>query len=325
MKKLIVCVVVMALVGFGITALAQERVTLTLVHPWVGGEWDVFQPIVAAAEEALGINIEAKVIRPTDLRVQLPVQWAAGTGPADLIIMPDPWVIREGARGGHIMDITGLVSPEGFFSGIFDPMTLDSKIYGLPYTQKPRPPGFWYRKSFFEAHGLNDSPANWPEFLALLDQIKAIEGIEAPIIASVENGKGWVLSDIVEHFLIAFGCPQLHRELAAGTIPWTDPVVRAILENRLLPLIKGGYFSEPMEIFPAIVAWWPGEYALFPILTALLAVVEDPADLGLLLLPGVMGYTSAPDLVFISSYTKYPEEARALAKWLAIRQLKEGS
>jgi len=305
-----------AALGLGIVTVAQGTPTIRIAHPWAGGEWDVFQPVVEAAENALGIEIEAQLIRPADLRTVLPIQWAAGVAPADLFFGPTVPLILRGARGGHLMDLTDLASPEDFFPGMCDPVMVEGRLYALPYTQKPKVPGFWYRYSFFEEHGLAE-PANWPEFLALLDQIKAIGTVEAPIVTPVEHGEGWVLGDLVENILIAFGGPQLHRELAAGTIRWTDPLVKAILEYRLVPLIQRGYFTEPTEIFPAVEKWWTGEGPLISILTALLGVIEDPEDAGLFVIPGATGYVVAPDYVFVSSYTRYPEEARALARWFA--------
>ena len=299
-----------ASVGFAVSA---DTVTLTIIHPWVGAEEEGFRNVLAVAEEALGVKIEPRVIRPGDLLTLLPTQWAAGTAPGDLIFHTEPRLIMEGAAKGHVLDITGLLNPEEFLPGSLDPLMLDGKLYGAPYTRKLKPPGFWYRKSFFEAHGLTE-PTNWAEFLALLEKISGVEGIEAPIASP--DGRGWPLSDITEHFLIGFGGPQLHKELTAGTISWTDPVVKAILESRLCPLIEAGYFDTPVEAFTAIEKWWKGDYALLDMLTALIAVVEDPSDLGLFLLPGAMGIPGSTDYLFVSSHTAHPDEARTLFKWL---------
>jgi multiple sugar transport system substrate-binding protein len=310
MRKFGILVVGLVLVG-GLVA-AQEQVTLTVVHPWAGAEEALFTPVLAAAEEALGIKIETSVIRSDDLITLLPMQWAANTAPGDVIFLTVPPLIRRGAEDDHILEVTDLINPVDFIPGAVDPLIVEGEIYAAPYTQKPKP-GFWYRKSFFEAHDLAE-PTNWPEFVALLETIAGIEGIEAPIASG--DGVGWPLSDVAEHFLAAFGGPQLHKELTAGTIAWTDPVVKAIFEARLIPLLEAGYFGEPIEWTTVLTEWWEGDYALYFMGLWLAGMVEDPDDLGLFPLPGTMGVTSSIDYLFVSAYTAYPAEAKALLKWL---------
>jgi len=313
-KTLSISLAVLLIAGVvGAFSIAQEKVTLTLIHPWAGAEEELFKPVVAAAEEALGIEIETKIIRSEDLITLLPTQWAAGTAPGDVIFLTVPSLILEGAKGGHVLEITDLINPADFVPGSVGFVTLDGKVYGAPYTQKVKP-GFWYRKSFFEEHGLAE-PTNWAEFVALLEELKGIEGLKAPIASG--DGVGWPLSDVTEHFLVAFGGPQLHKELATCTClehPWA--VVKAIFTDWLAPLLAAGYFSEPIEWTTALEMWWRGDFALYFMGIWLAGMVEDPGDLGLFPIPGTMGVASCIDFLFVSAYTEHPKEAKALLKWL---------
>ena len=288
-----------------------EQVTLTVITPWSGKELEAFQPVMEAAEAALGIQIEHLTYRAEDLAVLLPAQFAAGTAPGDVIFM-FAWFIAEQAKKGHIMELTELIDPADFSPGVLDIVTVDGRLYGAAYTGKVKP-GFWYRKSFFAAHDLA-VPTNWAEFVALLEEIQGIEGIKAPIASG--DGVGWPLSDVTEHFLATFGGPQLHADLTAGTIPWTDPVVEGIFKGRLVPLLEAGYFSEPTEWTIILESWWNGDYALYFMGSWITGMVEDPDDLGVFSLPGNLGLVFAADYVAVPAYTEHPELARALIEFL---------
>jgi len=292
--------------------LAGLQPTLTIVGPWAGKEMDAFVPVIDRFERLTGMRVNFKILRAEDLAPVLPAQFEAGLAPGDVIFMW-AWFINEKAGDGHVMDLTGVIDETTLSPGALDPVKVDGKIYGGAYTGKVKP-GFWYRKSFFEDNNLTP-PSTWAEFVTLLDTIADIPGVVDPIATG--DGVGWPISDVTEHFLITFGDPQLQRDLIAGTVDWTSPQVRAIFEDRIVPLLEAGYFSEPIEWTTAIELWWGGDYGLYFMGSWITGMVEDPEDLGVFSIPGSEGLVFAADYFFVPEYTLHPEEAKQLAQFLA--------
>ena len=296
------------------TATPAEKVKLIVIGPWAGAEMEAFQQVLNKfTEEYPNIEVEYRIYRAEDLASIAPPQFEAGMAPGDVIFSAWGWWVKEMGEKGHLMDLSGLVNTNEFVSGIFDPVKSGDKIYGLPFTAWAKP-GFWYRKSFFQAYGLQE-PKSWDEFLQLLDKIKGISGIEAPIVTG--DSVGWPISDVTEHFIITFGNIDMQLKLVKGELKFNDPQVKEVFEKYLVPLIKEGYFSEPIEWTKAIEEWWNGKYALYFMGTWLTGMVDDPNDLGFFPLPGCEGVVMGTDYIFVPKYTKHPEEAKLLAKWLA--------
>jgi multiple sugar transport system substrate-binding protein len=275
---------------------------------------DAFMPVLREFEKETGIRVDYQIYRAEDLAVLLPAQFDSKTAPADVIFMW-AWFVNKQAQSGHVLDMTGTLNESDFVPGALDAVKSGGKLWGAPYTGKIKP-GFWYRKSFFKKHNLA-VPNTWDEFVDLLARIKKIPGVRAPIASG--NGVGWPLSDVTEHFIATFGGPAMTRDLIAGKIAWTDPKVRAVFENRLVPLLKAGYFSEPIEWTMAADLWWAGDYALYFMGSWITGMVKDPADLGVFTLPGARGLVFATDYAFVPAYTKYPADARRLLAHLATR------
>ncbi|ACS89424.1 MAG: Trehalose/maltose ABC transporter, trehalose/maltose binding protein [Thermococcus sp. 40_45] len=290
-----------------------EQITLKVIGPWSGAELDAFNEVIKEFEaEHPDIKIEYKTYRAEDLSTILPLQFESGDTPADLIFMWG-WFIADMGTKGHVMELGQIINPNEYVPGILDTVTVDGKIYGAPFTAAAKP-GFWYRKSFFEEHGLTP-PETWDEFVKLLEQIKQIPGIKAPIVSG--DSVGWPLSDVTEHFIMTFGGAELQQKLINGEVKWQDPQVRSIFEERLVPLLEAGYFSDPIEWTSAVELWWKGEYALYFMGTWLTGMVDDPTDLGLISLPGVKAMVLAPDYFMVPKYTSHPDEALELAKFIA--------
>jgi multiple sugar transport system substrate-binding protein len=226
------------------------------------------------------------------------------------------------AKKGHVVDVTTVINADEYVGGILDSVTWDGKIWAAPFTMWLKP-GFWYRKSFFQAHALSE-PKTWDEFKALLDKIKGISGVKNPIVTG--DGVGWPISDVTEHFIIAFGGPQLQLDLISGKVKFNEPRVRSVFENYLVPLIKGRYFSEPVEWTAGVELWWKGDYALYFMGTWITGMVENPDDLGFLPLPGAKGVVGGTDYIFIPKYSANLNEALEFLKWLATEgQVAHGS
>jgi multiple sugar transport system substrate-binding protein len=301
---------------------AQQK-TLTVISGWAGAEMEGFLPVLKAFEQETGIKVEYKIYRAEDLATLLPAQFSAKTTPGDVIFMW-AWFIKEKAKEGHVLELTNLINEKDFIKGSLDAVKIGNKLYGGVYTGKVKP-GFWYRKSFFQKYNLT-VPKSWVSFVSLLGKIKKIPGIKAPIASG--DGVGWPLSDVTEHFLATFGGPQLNLDLIAGKVRWTDVKVRSIFENRLVPLLKAGYFGEPTEWTMALQMWWNGDYGLYFMGSWITGMVKDPSDLGVFSLPGARGIVFGADYLFVPAYTKYPEEAKKLAQFLVTKgqeiQVKQG-
>jgi len=107
------------------------------------------------------------------------------------------------------------------------------------------------------------------------------------------------------------------------TISWEDPVVASVFEDKLVPLLKAGYFSEPIEWTMALDLWWGGDYGLFFMGSWITGMVEDPDDLGVFSLPECKGIVFAPDYAFAPAYTKYPKKPSV--SWRSFHQGTGGS
>ncbi len=290
----------------------EIRPTITVIGPWSGNEMDNFLPVPERFEVLSGVNVEYKVLRAEDLATILPAQFAAGTTPGDVIFMWS-WFIQEKGLDGHVLDVTGLIDEADFSHGALDPVKAGDTLYGGAYTGKVKP-GFWYRKSFFAENGLVP-PNTWDEFVVLLENIASIPGIVNPIASG--DAVGWPLSDVTEHFLITFGGSQLHRDLTTGTTAWNSSTVRTIFADRLVPLLEDGYFSIPLNWDTVINSWWNGEFGLYFMGSWIIAMVDNPDDLGVFTLPGADGLVFAADYFFIPVYTEHQEESKELFKFLA--------
>ena len=290
-----------------------ERVTLTVIGPWSGVEQEYFMEVL---DEFMmrNPNIEIKYVpmRAEEVARTLTVQFEAGVTPADVVITPWAWWIVEMAKKGHVVEVTDVINEDEYVSGIIDSVKWNDRIWAAPFTMWLKP-GFWYKKSFFDKHGLSE-PTSWEEFVSLLDRIKSIEGIKNPIVSG--DQVGWPLSDVVEHFIIALGGPELHLKLIRGEASFTDPEVREIFE-RIVFLIENGYFSEPMEWTSGVERFWAEEYALYFMGTWITGMVDNPEDLAFFPLPGAKGVVGGADYAFIPKYTDNLEEAMELLKFLA--------
>lgn len=287
-----------------------SAVTLTVIGPWAGPEMEKFLPVLKEFEQKTGIKIEYKIYRAEDLANLLPAQFAARKTPGDVIFM---WAsfIREYGQKGHILSLSGVVDETKFLPGALDAVKVGNQLYGSAYTGKVKP-GFWYRKSFFAKHNLTP-PETWEEFVELLEKIKKIPGIKAPIASG--DGVGWPLSDVTEHFLISFGGPELQLDLIEGNIKWNSNLVMKGM-TKLVSLLEKKYFGEPTEWTLVLKQWWNGDYALYFMGSWITGMVDDPNDLGVFALPGAKGVVFGADYAFVPKYTQYPEEAKKLIAWL---------
>src|SRR2546427_6918857 len=153
-----------------------------------------------------------------------------------------------------MIKVNANISDSDFLPGSLDPVKVGSDIYGGVYTGKVKP-GFWYRKSFFQAHNLT-VPTTYAEFKSLLVTISKIKGIRTPIVSG--DSVGWPLSDVTEHFIATYGGASMPRALTNRTQRLTDTDVRAGFSHPLVPLLARGGFREPLEWDKVALAHWSG-------------------------------------------------------------------
>ncbi|MCK4515371.1 MAG: carbohydrate ABC transporter substrate-binding protein [Spirochaetaceae bacterium] len=283
-----------------------------------GESGDEAEWVIAVLDEftrETGIKTQFQTLKDDSYAAVLTPALDAKSTPVDVLQTTWPAYLMDQVDNGHFLDISDVIDKEMWMPGILDPVSSGSKIYGATFTGGGKL-GFWYRKSLFEANGLSE-PETWDEFVALLDEIKEIPGIVAPIVSP--TSEGWPLTDVTEHFLATFGGAELIAGLVDNTILWTDDQVKDIFENRLVPLLEAGYFGEPVDWPVSNDLWWDNEYAMQFMGSWVMGMVDDPDDLGIFTLPGAEAVVMGTAYWCVPSYTDYPEEAKMLVEFVTGR------
>jgi multiple sugar transport system substrate-binding protein len=317
MKKLLILFLgFLCIPAFLLAAGLQEEETgsgpvIRVISPWSGAELEPLLSVFKDFEAKENVTIKHYTYRAEDLATMLPVQFEAGQTPADIIFMWRWWTEQNSE---HAADLTDIWTPEKD-AFVQDAVKAGGKVIMIPYVISAKP-GFWYRKSFFSDHNLKPAKT-WEEFTDLLRKIGGIEGVKNPIVTG--DGVGWPISDITEHFIIAFGGPQLQNRLIDGSVKWTDDEVRRVFSDYLVPIIKAGGFSDPIEWTQAIELWWEGEYGLYFMGDWITGMVNEPGDLAVMPLPGTRAVVTAVDYAFIPVFSENTRYAKRLLSFMISR------
>lgn len=252
------------------------------------------------------------------LREVATTQFAAKKSDADVIIAPWPeWISQELAPEGLVEDLTDLVNEIGtdkFPEAYIDVVKSDGKIWAVPFKAWAKP-GFWYMTKTFQRLGLTP-PKTWDEFLNVLERLKQA-GI-TPLASG--DGVGWPLSDLTEAFIIAFGGPDMQRQLIEHKIAWNDPRVKDVF-RRLIELHEKGYFDELRDWTLQIDRMMQEKVGIYFMGNWISLMLEErgakPEDIGFFPFPGTNGLVAGGDWAFIPTFAKNKEAAKVFLKWLA--------
>ncbi|PSP75324.1 carbohydrate ABC transporter substrate-binding protein [Halobacteriales archaeon QS_1_68_20] len=274
---------------------------------WSGGEEEDFMAVVDHVEEQTDLTIEYRAQTTDSLLSGSLMDYESGTAPADIVVMPSPARIVSDAESGHLEPV-GDTWDEGNFAVKPDRVSTGGDTYAAPFKMDLKP-GFWYRKSFFDEHGLSE-PGSWDEFLSLLEEISGIDGVDAPIASG--NGDGWPLSDLTEGFFMRQeNGAQLQQDLISGDADFTGDRVRTAFEE-IQSLHDEGHFSQTREFGVQYEYFWENSLPLYFMgsFTPAQDAIKDPSDLGVFRLPGTDGITSSVNWFTVPTYSENVDAAK---------------
>ena len=286
-----------------------EGGSVSVTGVWSGGEEESFRQVTDHVQEDTGVEIEYHPRTTDALLTGTLMDYESSVAPADIVVMPSPARIRSDAGNGHLEAVGDVWSPDEYAP---DParVGIDGEVYAAPFKMDLKP-GFWYRQSFFDEHGLSE-PESYDEFMSLLEEINSIEGVDAPLASG--NGDGWPLSDVTEAFVLRQeNGAQLQRDLISGDAEFTDDRVQTAFEE-IVDLHEQGYWSQQRDFGVQYEYFWDNTLPLYFMgsWTPGFEAIQEPSDLGVFPLPGTEAMVASVNWFTIPAYSENTEAAMAV-------------
>lgn len=281
--------------------------SLSVTGVWSGGEEESFLQVVDFVRSESGHQIEYHPRTTDALLTGSLMDYESGVAPADIVVMPSPARIRSDGGNGHLEPVGDTWNPDDYAVSP-DRVTVDGDVYAAPFKMDLKP-GFWYRQSFFDEHGLAE-PGSYDEFIDLLDEISGIDGVDAPLASG--NGDGWPLSDQTEAFILRQeDGAQLQQDLISGDASFTDDRVRTAFEE-VQSLLQDGYFSQTRDFGVQYEFFWENSLPLYfqGSFTPAFDAIQDPSDLGVFRLPGTEGMVASVNWFTVPAYSENVDAAK---------------
>lgn len=203
--------------------------TVTVFGKWTEGEGEAFVAALEPFETATGIDVQYE--GSSEFETLITVRVEGGNAP-DIAGFPQPGLLAEFVRGGHVPDHANLVDVdllnEQYSPAWIDLATVDGQLSGVFYRASTKSI-VWYPVEAFAEAGYT-IPTTWDELIALSDQIVADGG--TPWCVSMEHGgvTGWVATDWVEDVLLRTAEPEIYDQWVNHEIPFNHPAVQNAAE-----------------------------------------------------------------------------------------------
>lgn len=301
-----------------------EKVTITHLTwrvPDVGDAFDVFLEKFHA--EHPSITVEVQNVSSDQYYNMLQTRLLSNDPPDIITTEPEAAKYISQAENGYLLDITDEPFMENLISGTLSSVTLDEKIYGIPYDTSSLV--IFYNKQIFAEHNIS-VPTNYTEFLEVCETLKAA-GV-TPISYGIKD-------EYVTAFMpyqiaptaVYSKTPDWDTQLEAGTTSFLSDEWRRVFQVPF-ELKEKGYMTDnalgigdqqSVEIFAK------GEAAMTATGTWATATIRDAnpdIDLGLFPFPANTEnednaiVLSTGQVMAISSTTKYIDACKEyLAAW----------
>ena len=227
MKRSVVLLIVLVFVLGTVTilpTLAQDDNTITVYSNLGDQDGERFETAVAAFEEATGVDVIIETSQDLGL---LSVRAEGGNLP-DTILFPQPGLMADFARDGHLVPLNDIIDMDKFLEDYsqtwVDLGSVDSQLYAIPYRVNVKSL-VWYAADDFAANGYG-IPETWEELDALAQQIIADGGV--PWCLGIESGgaSGWPGTDWIEDLMLRTAGTEAYDQWVAGELKFDSPEVR---------------------------------------------------------------------------------------------------
>ena len=233
-----VAIALTAGLAFGLagSASAAEPTVLTVFSDWTAGDQQGFESILNQFNKDTGIKYELS--GTTDFLPVLQTRIAAGNAPM-ITIVPRPGVIADFAGQNLLTSLKDLaVDVDSNYSPSITALgSVGDVPYGLMVKANSKSVVYYDPKSTPDHKPL--APADWTAFKAVLDQYVA-QG-KKPLAVSAKDG--WTLTDWFENVYLRQAGPDKYKDLFAGKTNFTDPSVKAAVDEMMSVIHNDKYVS----------------------------------------------------------------------------------
>ena len=210
--------------------------TLTIFGPWLGPDKELMDSMVAYFAAATGADV--RYSGSDSFEQQIVIDTGAGS-PPDIAIFPQPGLVADLARRGHITPLgqetadwvleNYAAGPSWVDLGTHEGPDGTDAFYGLIYKVDLKSL-VWFVPENFEDAGY-EIPETMEDLKALTQQI--VDEGETPWCIGLGSGAatGWPATDWVEDLMLRINTPEDYDAWTRGELPFDDPKVVAAIED----------------------------------------------------------------------------------------------
>lgn len=278
--------------------------------------------ITQIAEDFTEYDVTLNSVATEQFRAQLST-YLTSPNPPDVLTWYAGSVANSYAAEGLLMDVSELWEGDGPCASFSD--ALKSLSTSEEGTQIFVPTNYYwwsifYRKSTMEQLGFTEMPTAWDDFLVMCEDMQGQD------VVPLTNGIGptpWMSAGWFDYLNCRVNGAEFHRELLSGEHSFDSTEVKDVMAR----------YSELLPFFHTDQASWDNQQAAQPIVDGSAAmylvgafvtdflpadVIEDLDFFSVPTIADVPTSEEAPtDGYFLSSGSKNPEGAMALARYLA--------
>ncbi|MBJ7609169.1 MAG: extracellular solute-binding protein [Candidatus Dormibacteraeota bacterium] len=194
---------------------------------WSGTEQKDFQAVLADFNTKTGVTgqFQSKGDQlPTVLGTAI-----AGGAPPDVAILPQPGLLHDLVKKNALKPIDSVVGDilTSQYAPVWKNLATDSgKTYGV-YFKTANKSTVWYNVKSFTDAGITKPPATFDQLLTDMSTLQQ-SGVTPFAMC---GGSGWTLTDWFENVYLRVAGVDKYNQLAAHTIPWTDPTVTTTFQT----------------------------------------------------------------------------------------------